>query len=160
MHLFTSFDGRISRKGFWLGFLGIAVISTVIGVGMISILPGGIALILGQIIVSAGVIYIWSAVLVKRLHDRGKPGVPWAVIFVAPSVLMQIMSIFKIGYSPVELAGAEMMVPGMGALAVMWFATAVALWMVIELGFLKGTAGDNAYGPNPLGAANPAEHPA
>jgi len=25
------------------------------------------------------------------------------------------------------------------------------LWLLIELGFLKGTAGPNQYGPDPLG---------
>ena len=151
MDLFTSFEGRISRKGFWLGFLGLVGISLVAGLGMISVFPKGGALMAGQLIVSAGMIYIWSAILVKRLHDRGKPGVPWAIIFVAPGILMQITSIFQIGYAPVELAGTQIMVPGIGATVVMWFATAMALWMVVELGFLKGVPGDNEYGPDPLG---------
>ena len=32
----------------------------------------------------------------------------------------------------------------------------VALWFLIELGFLRGTEGDNRYGPDPLAVA-PAE---
>ncbi|KFB09022.1 DUF805 domain-containing protein [Nitratireductor basaltis] len=152
MDLFTSFEGRISRKGFWLGFVGMAAISLILGAGVLSLLPGGPLQILFQIILSAGVVYIWSAVVVKRLHDRGKPALPWAVIFIAPGVLMQVMSIFRIGYSPVELAGSQIMVPGVGATVAMWAATAVALWMVVELGFLKGVPGANAYGPDPRGA--------
>jgi uncharacterized membrane protein YhaH (DUF805 family) len=30
------------------------------------------------------------------------------------------------------------------------FATLVSLWALIELGFLRGTVGDNRYGPDPL----------
>lgn len=155
MDLFTSFDGRISRKGFWLGFLGMVVISIIAGLGLMSVFPGGIALTMGQLILSAGLVYIWSAVVVKRLHDRGKPALPWSLIFVAPGGVMQLMSIFQIGYAPVELAGTQVMVPGIGATVAMWGAMAVALWMIVELGFLKGNPGDNEYGPDPLqGPAN------
>lgn len=157
MELFTSFDGRISRKGFWLGFLAMVAVSLVATLGWISIPLNGIVATLAQIILSAAVTYFWSAVLVKRLHDRGKSAVPWAVIFVAPGVLMQIMSIFKIGYSAMEMAGTQIMVPGIGVTVVMWGAVAVGLWMIIELGFLKGTPGDNAYGPNPLGETQAAQ---
>lgn len=153
MELFTKFDGRISRKGFWMGFLGIVAVLLVAGSLMISALPAGIMLTLVQVILSLGILYIWSAVLVKRLHDRDKAALPWLIIFLAPGVLSQIMSIFKIGYKPMELAGAEFMVPGIGAMVMMWVSMAVALWMIVELGFLKGTSGENSYGPDPLAAA-------
>jgi uncharacterized membrane protein YhaH (DUF805 family) len=153
MDLFTSFEGRISRKGFWLGALGTTVISLIAGIIVLSLLPDGIVRTFVQIVLSACVIFIWSAVLVKRLHDRGKSALPWAVIFIAPGILMQVINIFKIGYSPVELAGTQIMVPGLGATIAMWVATAVALWMLIELGFLKGAPGENEYGPNPLDRA-------
>jgi uncharacterized membrane protein YhaH (DUF805 family) len=31
-----------------------------------------------------------------------------------------------------------------------WVTIIVGLWFLIELGFLRGTAGDNSYGPDPL----------
>ena len=157
MDLFTSFDGRISRRGFWLGLLGVVAVSIVVGLGLISAFPGGVILSLAQIILSAGIVYIWSAVLVKRLHDRGKPALPWVVIFLAPGVLTQLMSILKIGYSAVELAGTQVMIPGLGATIVMWVSMAIALWMIIELGFLKGVSGPNTYGPDPLGEPTEAQ---
>lgn len=161
MDLFTSFNGRISRKGFWLGFLAMVAVAVVAGmvmlqispvaaVGMNSVASDGIMVMLVQLAVAAGITYIWSAVLVKRLHDRGKSAMPWAIVFIAPGVLMQAMSIFKIGYSAEELAGTQIMVPGIGATVVTLLTVAVGLWAIIELGFLKGTPGDNAYGPNPL----------
>ena len=157
MDLFTRFDGRISRRGFWLGLLGVVAVSIVVGFGLISALPAGVILSLGQIILSAGIIYIWSAVLVKRLHDRGKPALPWVIIFLAPGVLMQIMNILKIGYTAVELAGTQVMIPGLGATIVMWVSMPVGLWMVIELGFLKGVSGPNTYGPDPLSGSTEAQ---
>ncbi len=155
--MFTNFDGRISRKGFWMGFLGLIVAVLIAGRGMISILPGGIVPMLAQIVVSVGSLYIWSAVVVKRLHDRDKPAMPWAVLFLAPGVLLQIMSMFKIGYRAVKVAGAQFMVPGTGATMVMWLSMAVGLWMFVELGFLKGTPGENSYGPDPAGGTAPRE---
>ncbi len=160
MELFTKFDGRISRKEFWLGFLGMVAIVFIVGWAMVSILPGGIVLTLAQLIVSVGIIYVWSAVLVKRLHDRNKPALPWAIIFLVPGILMQIMSIFKIGYRAVEVAGVQFMIPGTGATAVIWLSMAVGLWMFIELGFLRGTKGPNRFGPSPLGETGPREKPA
>jgi len=157
MELFTQFDGRISRKGFWMGFLGLIAIVLIAGWGMISVLPGGIVLTLAQIILSVGILYIWSAVVVKRLHDRDKPAVPWAVIFLAPGVLLQIMSMFKIGYRAVEIADVEFMVPDTSTTMVMWLSMAVGLWMVVELGFLKGTPGENSFGPDPVGGTAPRE---
>ena len=157
MELFTKFDGRVSRRGFWLGFLGMVAISLVAGSVLISVVPGGIALSLAQIILSVGVAYIWAAVLVKRLHDRNKPALPWLAIFLAPGVLYQIMSVFKIGFTTVEFAGTPIMVPGPAAMVVTWVSLAVGLWMVIEMGFLKGTAGDNSYGPDPLAGPQAAQ---
>ena len=168
MDLFTSFNGRISRKGFWLGFLAMVAVAVVAGVVMLQISPvaavgmnsaasDGIMVMLVQLAVAAGITYFWSAVLVKRLHDRGKSAMPWAIVFIAPGVLMQAMSIFKIGYSAEELAGTQIMVPGIGATVVTMLTVAVGLWAIIELGFLKGTPGDNAYGPNPLGETQAAQ---
>ncbi len=150
MDLFTKFEGRISRRRFWLGFVGIAAMAMIAGLGIMFLLPEGTVLVLGQVLLSGAIVYMWSAVVVKRLHDRGKPALPWVVIFMAPGVIMQVMSILKIGYSAVELGGTSVMVPGVAAMAVMWAAMAVALWMIVELGFLKGTQGDNTYGPDPL----------
>ncbi len=151
MELFTKFDGRISRKGFWLGFLGILAVSLTAAWGMVTVIPGGIALTVFQLVISIGIIYIWSAVLVKRLHDRNKSAQPWLIIFLAPGVLYQIMALFKIGYVTVTMANTSIMVPGTLPMVMIWVSMAVGLWMVIELGFLKGTSGSNDYGPDPLG---------
>ena len=37
-----------------------------------------------------------------------------------------------------------------GWFAVMWFIPIVQLWVLLELGFLRGTIGDNQFGPEPI----------
>ena len=151
MELFTSFDGRISRKSFWMGIVGVGLISLVLAFGIYPMLGnGGVLLMLVQLGASAAIFYLWAAILIKRLHDRDKAAVPWAIVFMGPSAVMSIMSIFRIDYTAMEVAGATILVPGAMAMAVTWIATAISLWMIVELGFLKGTPGQNRFGMNPL----------
>jgi len=154
MTLFTGFDGRISRRTFWLGFLVMAVIGVAVGLGLLAILPSGAGLKIVQLIVLAAMCYIWAAVVVKRLHDRNKPAIPYAVIFLGPAILNSVMKVFLIGHTAVDVAGIEVAVPGLPALIVSYVSIAVSLWMLVELGFLKGTSGDNRYGPDPLAVAH------
>ena len=37
-----------------------------------------------------------------------------------------------------------------GWFALMWFIPIVQLWVLLELGFLRGTIGDNQFGPEPI----------
>jgi len=172
MELFTSFDGRISRKSFWLGVLGIVLISfgfiflmgTVFARmgGMPSILPFTISLLL---------LYPAVAISVKRLHDRNKPAMPWIVIFFLPGLISNTMQNFQIDYTMMDLGemvgnngmmdtggmmnmfgmgGHEVLVPGTVAMTVSFISLIVGIWALIELGFLKGTTGENNYGPDPL----------
>lgn len=154
MALFTSFDGRISRRAFWLGFLVMAVVGVAIGLGLLAALPAGMGLKIVQLIVLAAMCYIWAAVVVKRLHDRDKPAMPYAVIFLGPAILNSVMKIFLIGHTAVDIAGVEVAVPGLPAMIVTYVSIAVSLWMIVELGFFKGASGENRYGPDPLAAAN------
>lgn len=154
MALFTRFDGRIARPGFWLGFLGMAVVGIAIALGLLAVLPSGAGGQIVELVAFAGFCYIWAAVVIKRLHDRNKPALPYAVIFLAPAVLNTLMKIFLIGYTAVDVGGVEVAVPGRPAMIVAFVALAVSLWMVVELGFLKGTDGENRFGPDPLGAGN------
>jgi uncharacterized membrane protein YhaH (DUF805 family) len=124
---FTSLEGRIPRKGFWLGFLVLLIISwilqiiifTVFGASMMAdpnaspeqameqmsgmMLPLGIVLLLT----------LWPTICLyaKRWHDRDKSGW-WSLI----------------GFVPI-IGG---------------------IWMLIELGFLRGTEGPNRFGPDPI----------
>ncbi len=93
---------------------------------------------LGVLAVLLLIIYIpllWISLApgAKRLHDRNKSAW-WLVVFwVVPAVLQGIGE--QIG-----TAGNALMVA----------AVAVSIWGLVELGFLRGTAGPNQYGPDPL----------
>ncbi len=173
MDLFTSFDGRISRSSFWLGILGLILISF-----LFIFILGSTMAVTGQmhqsvsLIISLILLYPAAAITVKRLHDRNKPAMPWLLIFFFPGIVSNLMKAFKIDYTVVDMKEAietggmmgvgrmrsmfgmgefEMLVPGSIAMAVSLISFVVGIWALIELGFLKGTTGENDFGPDPLG---------
>jgi uncharacterized membrane protein YhaH (DUF805 family) len=78
---------------------------------------------------------IWTgfALTTKRLHDRDKSAW-WVLLFCgAPSILEAIGE-------HVGSAGSILSLIGGG----------ISVWGLVELGFLRGTTGQNRYGPNPL----------
>ena len=173
MKLFTSFDGRIPRSTFWLGVLGLILISF-----LFIFLLGAMLASTGQIprmvpfVISLVLLYPAAAITVKRLHDRNKPAMPWLLIFFLPGVLSNFMKVFKINYTVMDVKAAmetggmmgmgrmrsmfgmgefEMLAPGSIAMTLSLVSFVVGIWALIELGFLKGTTGENSFGPDPLG---------
>lgn len=126
-----SFNGRIGRRTWWLGYIlpliGIAIVATVIDVqlGFVEVKPQDAAPADGFAVETQGIgpFGIVSMLLslvgglagqVKRWHDRDKAG--WWVL---------------INFIP--LVGP--------------------IWALVETGFLRGTSGPNRFGPDPLGGA-------
>jgi uncharacterized membrane protein YhaH (DUF805 family) len=84
---------------------------------------------------------MWGfAIHTERLHDRGKSA-RWLVIFLLlPAVLGQIAK-------PAWFDGAV----GLGVNFILALAAfALSIWGFIEIGCLRGSAGANSYGPDPL----------
>ena len=133
LQTFTSFNGRIPRKTYWLGLIVMILLVVVLeiillsifGVSMMSMDPNatpeaqaaaaeqamsGMAIPLVILIL----LTIWPslAIYAKRWHDRDKSGW-WTLIGLVPII--------------------------------------GGLWMLIELGFLRGTEGPNRFGPDPIG---------
>lgn len=119
-----SFKGRITRKQYWLRFVLLStLLSVVIGVGVVfTVLPGAgasnaqIAAAMDTanwISIPFNLLYLWTnwAVCAKRLHDRDKSG--WWQLLV--------------------------LIPIIG-----W------IWLLVVIGFLRGTPGPNRFGPDPL----------
>ncbi len=152
MEFFTSFNGRISQKSFWRGILGIVIVFFVfiitlrVAVFKYAPMPGIIPL--GALI---ALVYPALAICVKRLHDRNKPAMPWVAIFFVPGFISNIMQALRIDYTTVSLAGVPMLAPGPVATVVVIISLVVGIWALVELGLLKGSDGENSYGPNPLG---------
>jgi uncharacterized membrane protein YhaH (DUF805 family) len=90
------------------------------------------------------VAYCGLAVLAKRLHDRNKS--PWwlIVFYVVPGILYAA-AMWTSMRAPDDDNTAAMfaslfLLGGMG----------LTVWAFVELYCLRGTVGDNRYGPDPL----------
>jgi uncharacterized membrane protein YhaH (DUF805 family) len=133
LQTFTSFEGRIPRKTFWLAYLIMLIVSWILMLVIFSIF--GVSMManvdptlseeaqaaaameqLGAIAIPSLIVILltlWPALAVytKRWHDRNKSGW-WSLILFIPLV------------GPI--------------------------WFLIELGFLRGTEGPNRFGPDPI----------
>jgi uncharacterized membrane protein YhaH (DUF805 family) len=159
-YLYTSFDGRINRKPFWIASLimmGVAILLTMVVIVPASMMSAGLGTFL-SLLLSLAFLYPVVALGVKRLHDRGKSGKLMAV-FLAPGVLMQLGDLLGLTGRQQVIGGETIYLPNMLGWILILVSFGVAIWALVELGFLKGTAGVNAYGPDPLSGAV-AEHAA
>jgi uncharacterized membrane protein YhaH (DUF805 family) len=85
------------------------------------------------------------AVMVKRIHDRDKPG--WLVLLpVAAAVLVVIAGIAGVGSGSEVVAGVF---AGIALLALV----GIGIWFFVEFGCMRGTIGPNRYGPDPVAQA-------
>ena len=150
-HLLFGFTGRINRAKYWLGVVlwtlaGMVAFGLILNVmwhaasaysddntgGLIANLGLGIILI---VVVMIPVFVSGFAIGVKRLHDRNRSGW-WILLFYGgPGVLDAIDRLADSAILSFVLQSAILV---------------VAIWGLVELGFLRGTADPNQYGPDPL----------
>ncbi|HSM96501.1 MAG TPA: DUF805 domain-containing protein [Rhizomicrobium sp.] len=159
-NLLNLFRGRAGRARFWTvvaivlpSFVALVMVFWVYALsipgayenGGATPMPKGPFGVLAAIAWFAGLAALAVAmvsVTVRRLHDRGKA---WWWIFaflIVPDALF--------GY------GRYLLDTGMGAmgelpLLFVYAASALYAWGLIELGFLRGTLGENRFGPDPAG---------
>jgi uncharacterized membrane protein YhaH (DUF805 family) len=136
-YLFTSLDGHINRKAYWLAALVLLVVSLVVQ------LPIWYAAGM-QVTQIVGLIFFWPgfALAVKRAHDRNRP--TWLVAAFIGLVLLS---------SLMQIAGLHETDPGEPTgifLALTLLIGVFAIYGFIDWGLLKGTTGPNQYGPDPL----------
>lgn len=139
-YLLDSFDGRISRKTFWIamGIVGTANVLVCLAADYIQ----GDKL---NAIVDLAFNYPEFAIAAKRGHDRNLP--IWLVgIFFAASVLLDLFTVTGWAGGDDQPSTLELV---MAALFIV-----LGLALLIELGFRKGTTGPNQYGPDPLAGLN------
>jgi uncharacterized membrane protein YhaH (DUF805 family) len=152
---FTSMDGRIGRQSWWIGVIVIIVVAIVLNFILGAVMGGGmpsleqlmdpavmmayaqkqgwISLIIGLITA-----YPYIALSVKRRHDRDNNGYDAIGLIV-----------FSLLWSLVQALGF------VGSTNPIYMIVSVifliyAIYILVQLGFLKGTAGPNSYGPDPL----------
>lgn len=132
-YLYTSLEGRISRKPYWLATLLMIVVCGPL-LFFLLISAGSSVTILVQLLL----IYPSFALALKRAHDRNRPAA-LIVGFFALAVLLDIMQLLGFG----AWRGVPLII------FLLWFASIILL--IIDLGFFRGTKGSNRYGPDPLG---------
>jgi len=158
MALLFSLDGRIGRKSYWIGLfvsLAIAAVPALaigsvmlgmfdLGMGIAFFVMGNMSwlgMLIAFFVIQAALLYPCAAMLVKRLHDRDKSG--WfAAALLVPSALSMVLRLAGMGDNPDE--------PSIFLTALSIAILVISVWFLIELGFLRGTAGPNRFGPDPL----------
>lgn len=179
-HYLFSFSGRINRAKQWAGILvglvfailisvllggtiGSAVIALTQGkttVDAIKAMPQFLTFEVGACALYLLGFYVGIAIATKRLHDRNKSAW-WLLIFFALPLILQIPALQFLPTLFAHLADVmraardhlpppalpvepPLVVIGRGA------ATIIGLWAFVELYILRGTVGDNRFGPDPL----------
>lgn len=151
--LLTSFDGRIGRGQWWLGTLVLIVFGFVFAIVVGFLFGDSMITSILTLLLSFALLYPAAALASKRLADRGKPAMPRLVIFFGPSLLFSIIDSFRIGYRPLPEMGGMVtngaMMPGTFGMTLGFISLIVSIWALVELGILKGDAGENRFGPAP-----------
>jgi uncharacterized membrane protein YhaH (DUF805 family) len=129
--LFTV-SGRTTRARWWLVGVLLLVTEQVLAefLEVTGVAAARSPLLRGVSLV-LGVLFILASV--RRLHDRDRSG-HWLWLLYGLSALMM------------TLVPVQMMQP---------VRLALTIWIASELGVLRGTAGPNRFGPDPLGGTSP-----
>jgi uncharacterized membrane protein YhaH (DUF805 family) len=141
--LLLTTEGRINRARFWLGTLILAAIGVVVSSLILAAIGPTRTAVLLTVLMAFALAYPYYAVMAKRFQDRDKPGL-LALIGIAPWFAVNLLYTFGI-LDPIEPTALSRILDVIIVL--------VALWILVELGCLKGTPGPNRYGPDPLGQA-------
>jgi uncharacterized membrane protein YhaH (DUF805 family) len=120
-NLFTSFDGRIGRMKWWYGLLAVMWIEAVVA-------------FLG--------IKVFGTYLVADAPNERAQMITTLMILV---VILFVLSLFPLYAKRWHDRGKS------GWWTLIWLVPIIGnIWILIELGFLKGTEGPNQYGNDPL----------
>jgi len=143
--LFFSPEGRIGRQAYWIGWLVLLGVNSLLGWTVIAPLVA---------------FYCWICISAKRFHDMGKSG--WLAAIPIGISVVACFSLFPIigaaifagasgGGSDEATAAAVLSAVG-GSLLVLTAAFFVSLGFLIWQGVAESQSGDNRYGPAPATA--------
>ncbi len=135
-----SFRGRIGRGDFWLLLAaGVALWLTA------SVAPSFVAVVLWF----AGLAILLSATAC-RLHDRDKSAWYLFLFYGVPSFL----NMWLLSPSPRGEFRLVFFSGGTGSILEL-LCLAISIWMIVELGCMRGSIGPNKYGADPCGVSEP-----
>jgi uncharacterized membrane protein YhaH (DUF805 family) len=132
--LFLSFNGRINRAKFWL-LTALAILAILPAAYFFRNPPATETQTVVAVASLVVAVYLQFVSGIKRLHDRNRSGF--------------VILAYGLGATALEWIGDR--VPN-DAVAIVFYgaATAVGAWYVVEVGFRRGTRGENDYGRDPL----------
>jgi uncharacterized membrane protein YhaH (DUF805 family) len=134
IYVFTGFQGRITREPFWIAFAIMVAVETI--TQFLAYRTQGETL---STILDLAFTYPEFAIAVKRSNDRNLS--PWVVaLFFAINVALDLFTLLN---GELDNAGP------INNIILIPFAL-LALLLIVELGFRRGTAGPNRFGPDPL----------
>jgi uncharacterized membrane protein YhaH (DUF805 family) len=144
-NLLLGFEGRISRTQFWIGLV-IVVAAELILMWLLDIpfSPDEMkefSVRLIEFAIQVVVLYPTAAIAVKRLHDRDKPGI-YVLWLVGLTLLIALTNLVGLTGDPRDMNWLDYVL-GLSTVV-------IVLAFLVELGFRRGTAGENRYGPDPL----------
>jgi uncharacterized membrane protein YhaH (DUF805 family) len=171
---YIGFEGRLNRQRWWISAIVLAVVIIVIslvilpliGLGLMPAMPtidanttaADVANVIGAARAKSGwvslvlfiiVLYPSATIAIKRRHDRNNSGLDvW--IYFGLTVIVQLINALGIGMSTMDVGGTAIPVPGPIISGLGIILGIYAIYLLVVLGFLKGTAGPNNYGPDPL----------
>lgn len=131
MNLFFSFDGRINRAKWWLGLLALFVVQTVLW------------MILGSFfgLSAMGNLDPNDAAAAEAMMSQlSAMMVPMGILILV--MLYPSLAVYTKRWHDRNKSGwwsLIMFIPIVGA-----------IWVLVELGIMRGTDGENRYGPDPL----------
>jgi uncharacterized membrane protein YhaH (DUF805 family) len=136
VYLLSSFEGRISRKTFWIA-IAVLIAAELAGYLIAQALQGDRL----SAIVDLVFVYPEFAIAAKRAHDRDLP--IWIlIIFFGGGAVLDLLTVL-------ELSGGTDQ-PSLMSLMIAVPFTVLLVALLIELGFRRGTIGPNQYGPDPV----------
>jgi uncharacterized membrane protein YhaH (DUF805 family) len=137
-------SGRINRAKYWRSILVYIVAGMMTAVILYTAAGIAAPLFIAMVVLVLIPWLIWGlSFTTERLHDRDKSAWWLVVFYVLPGVLTRIADI-----SPFT-GVTDTVLRYILALA----AFALSIWGFVEIGCLRGTPGENFYGPDPLAQA-------
>jgi uncharacterized membrane protein YhaH (DUF805 family) len=134
-------SGRINRAKYWVSLVKFSLAGLLVAVILFT--TAGIAaplLIVVAILTLVPWLLCGIAITTERLHDRDRSAWWLAVFYLVPGLLNQLSK-------TTWFAGAA----GTALYYILALAAfALTIWGFVEIGCLRGTAGSNRYGPDPL----------
>jgi uncharacterized membrane protein YhaH (DUF805 family) len=145
--LLFSFRGRINRAKFWLAMLVFFVADIVLG--LIGWVRGDYsAFEIVSAVVNLALFIAGIAVCIKRLHDRDRFGWWLLLFYFGPAIFILLggFTFWAFAGTAGDAAAWSFLLLKLCLLG----GFALGIWGLVEIGFRRGTAGYNRFGPDPL----------